>query len=87
MVFQEVSRAGLRLLPLFLFVAAAFLFQILLIVHFALRKWRFDTAMRLGPVVYALGIPSAIVSAMLLLGGKTWSFWLATGTPTMLRAR
>jgi hypothetical protein len=29
-----------------LFVATAFLFQLILIVHFALRKWRFDVALR-----------------------------------------
>ena len=29
-----------------LFVFNALLFQVILITHFALRKWRFDTAMR-----------------------------------------
>jgi hypothetical protein len=33
------------------FVVTAFLFQIILIIHFALRKWRFNTAMRYGPIV------------------------------------
>ena len=42
-----------------LFVVTAFLFQILLIVHFSLRKWRFETALRYGPLVYALSIPAA----------------------------
>ena len=37
----------------FLFVFNAFLFQIILITHFSLRKWRFDAAMRYGWVVYA----------------------------------
>jgi len=60
-----------------LFVASAFLFQILLIIHFALRKWRFDLAMRYGPIVYALSIPAAAISVLLLLGGKTWSLWLS----------
>jgi hypothetical protein len=41
-----------------LFVVASFLFQIVLIVHFALRKWHFDVAMHYGPAVYALGIPA-----------------------------
>jgi hypothetical protein len=53
-----------------LFVVTAFLFQIILIVHFALRKGRFGLAMRYGPIVYALGIPAAVVSVLLLLGGK-----------------
>ncbi len=52
-----------------LFVVTAFIFQIVLIVHFALRKWRFDIAMRYGPVVYALSIPAAIISTILLRNG------------------
>jgi len=59
-----------------LFAVSAFLFQIVLILHFALRKWRFHLAMRYGPIVYALSIPAAALSALLLLGGKTWSLWL-----------
>jgi len=58
------------------FVIWAFLFQIILIVHFALRKWRFNIAKRYGPIVYALGIPAAVLSMFLLLGGKTWSLWI-----------
>ena len=59
-----------------LFAATAFLFQIVLTIHFALRKWRFETAIRYGPIVYALSLPAAIVSLLLLLDGKTWSLWL-----------
>jgi hypothetical protein len=59
-----------------LFVATALLFQIVLIVHFALRKWRFEAAMRYGLIVYALSVPAAVVSVLLMLGGKTWSLWL-----------
>jgi hypothetical protein len=59
-----------------LFVAWAFLFQIALIVHFALRRWRFPVAMRYGPLVYALGIPAAAVSILLLLDGKAWFLWI-----------
>lgn len=59
-----------------LFVLTAFLFQSVLIIHFALRKWRFDTAIRYGPIVYLLSIPSFAVSILLLLGGMTWSLWL-----------
>ncbi len=57
-----------------LFIITAFLFEIILIIHFALRRWRFSTAMRGGPVIYALGIPAAVVSAVLLAGGKSWWF-------------
>jgi len=60
-----------------LFVVASFLFQIVLIVHFALRKWRFAFAMRYGPIVYAMGIPAAAASLSILLGGKPWWLWLS----------
>jgi len=59
-----------------LFVVTAFLFQLVLIAHFALRRWRFDTAIRYGPIVYALSIPAVAVSIVLLLSGKTWELWL-----------
>ena len=59
------------------FVVTAFLFQVVLILHFAMRKWRFRTALRYGPVVYALSIPAAVVSVLLLTGGLSWSFVLA----------
>ena len=60
-----------------LFVGIAFLFQIILIVHFALRKWRFDFAIRYGVIVYALSIPAVLGSTILLIGGMPWTFWLA----------
>ena len=59
-----------------LFVTWSFLFQIILIIYFALRKWRFDIAMRYGPIVYALSIPAVAISIILLVGGKMWSLWL-----------
>jgi hypothetical protein len=59
-----------------LFVFTAFSFQIVLITHFALRKWRFETALRYGPLVYALSIPAAAISLRLLLAGIEWSLWL-----------
>jgi len=59
------------------FVVSAFLFQILLIIHFMLRKWRFGFAMRYGWIVYALSIPAVSVSIVLLLGGMAWSLWLS----------
>lgn len=60
-----------------LFVLAAFLFQLILITHFALRRWRFATAIRYGPIIYALSLPAAAISLLLLLGGQPWSLWLA----------
>ena len=66
---------GLKNLEL-LYVITAILFQIVLIVHFAIRKWRFETAIRYGTIVYGLGIPAFIVSVILLLGNLNWEFWL-----------
>jgi hypothetical protein len=60
-----------------LFIAWAFFFQIVLVVHFALRKRFFERyTLKVGWVVYALSIPAVAISIVLLLGGKTWSFWL-----------
>ncbi len=59
-----------------LFTAFAFLVQLILIIHFALRKWRFDLAMRYGRIVYTLGVPAAILSFILLQAGQPWSLWL-----------
>lgn len=60
-----------------LFVVWAFLFQVVLIVHFALRKPFFESyTMKFGWIVYALCIPAVIISILLLGGGKSWSFWL-----------
>jgi hypothetical protein len=60
-----------------LFVLWAFTFQIAYIVHFALRKRFFESyTVKLGWIAYALSIPAVVISIVLLLGGKTWSFWL-----------
>ena len=63
--------------PETLFVVTAFLFQIVLIAHFSLRKWRFEAAARYGPIVYALGIPAFAVSVLILLAGRPWWLWLS----------
>jgi len=60
-----------------LFIVWAFLFQIILIVHFALRKPFFESyTIKFGWIVYALCIPAVVISIILLRGGKSWSFWL-----------
>jgi len=60
-----------------LFVGWAFLFQIVLIIHFAVRKILFQSyTLRYGWVVYALCIPAIIVSILLLRGGKAWFYGL-----------
>jgi hypothetical protein len=59
-----------------LFVFFALLFQIILIIHFALRKWCFNMAIRYGPIVYVLGILAAVASTLMILGGKSWFLWI-----------
>ena len=60
-----------------LFVLWAFFFQIVLIVHYAIRKPLMETyTEKYGWLVYALCIPAAIISVILLRGGKEWYFWL-----------
>ncbi len=60
-----------------LFVFWAFLLQLLLIVHFALRKSLFESyTMKYGWIIYALCIPAVVISIILMRGGKSWSFWL-----------
>ncbi|MGD2105076.1 MAG: hypothetical protein PVJ55_08200 [Anaerolineae bacterium] len=60
-----------------LFIVWAFFFQVVLIVHFALRKRLFESyTLTYGWLVYALCMPAAIISIVLLLGGKNWFFWL-----------
>jgi len=60
-----------------LFIVWAFLFQILLIVHFAIRKPLFESyTMKFGWIVYALSIPAVAISIVLMRSGKSWSFWL-----------
>ncbi len=59
-----------------LFVFWAFFIQVILIVHFYLRKWEFDVAMRYGPLVYLLSLPAAMISILLIAAGKSWSFWM-----------
>ncbi len=60
-----------------LFVIWAFFFQVVLIVHFALRKWLFARYIRpYGWIVYALAVPAILVSLVLWSAGKTWGLWL-----------
>jgi hypothetical protein len=61
-----------------LFVVWAFLLQVVLIVHFAIRKRLFESyTLRYGWIVYALAIPAVIISLVILKAGKPWYFWLA----------
>ncbi len=59
------------------FVAWAFVFQVVLIIHFGLRKWRFsEYVMKYGWIVYALALPAVLLSLVLWRAGKTWGLWL-----------
>ncbi|MCJ7717165.1 MAG: hypothetical protein MUO54_11690 [Anaerolineales bacterium] len=60
-----------------LFVIWAFFLQMVLIIHFAIRKPFIESyTKKFGWIVYALCIPAAVLSIILLLGGKTLSFWM-----------
>ena len=60
-----------------LYVATAFTFQIVLLVHFILRKWAFDSYINeFGWIVYALALPAAIVSVVLMRQGAEWWMWV-----------
>ena len=60
------------------YIVWAFTFQILLIIHFALRKWNFEKyTFKYGWIIYALGLFAAALSVVQLLNNKAWYFWLA----------
>jgi hypothetical protein len=59
-----------------LFVLCAITFQLILIIHFSLRKWRFTLAIRYGLIVYTLGILAAGISTLMLMAGVTWYYWM-----------
>jgi hypothetical protein len=63
-----------------LFVIWSFLFQVVLIIHFALRKWLFSRyVVKYGWIVYALALPAGLVSLVLWRAGKAWGLWLGGG--------
>jgi hypothetical protein len=62
--------------PETLFVISAFLFQLILLIHFYLRKTHFEVAVRYGWIVYILGIPAAVLSVFSLMSGMGWAFWI-----------
>lgn len=57
------------------YIGVALSFHILLTVHFALRKWAFDVALRFGWIVYALSVPAFAASVFVFLRGGHWGFW------------
>lgn len=60
-----------------LFIFWAFFLEIVLVIHFAIRKPFYDVYTRKwGWIVYGLSIPGLVVSLLLIIDGKSWSFWL-----------
>ena len=60
-----------------LYIIWAFALQIILILHFAVRKPYFEVyTAKYGWLVYALCIPAVIISLILMRGGKSWQYWL-----------
>lgn len=60
-----------------LFIIWAFFLELVLIIHFALRKPFYDSyTAKYGWLAYALSIPGVVISLILLIQGKSWSFWL-----------
>ena len=61
----------------YLFIIWAFFFQTVLIIHFTVRKRFMESyTVKYGWLVYALSIPAALISVIILLGGKDWTYWL-----------
>lgn len=60
-----------------LFVLWAFFLIIAFGIHFAIRKPLMESyTKKYGWIIYALCIPAAIISVILLMGGKDWTLWL-----------
>lgn len=59
-----------------LYILNALGFNLALLIHFSLRKWYFYQAIRWGWIVYALSIPSAFLSILLLLNHEPWFYAL-----------
>jgi hypothetical protein len=61
--------------PNILFTAWAFIYIIVLIIHFSVRRILFESyTLKYGWWVYLLGIPAVIISLLMYRGGMTWSF-------------
>ena len=58
------------------YVVWAFAFQLVLIAFFALRRLNLDLAVKYGWVIYALSLPSIVVSIQQINAGNSWTFWV-----------
>lgn len=59
------------------FVIVAFFIQIVLMVHFAMRKWATITVPWGTAVYLLLGLSGLALGVALVIGKKPWYFWLA----------
>lgn len=59
-----------------IFIITAFFIQIILLIHFAVRKLNFELAVRWGWIVYVLALPALSVSIILLRAREPWTLWL-----------
>jgi hypothetical protein len=60
-----------------MFIAWAFVFQLALIAHFAIRRLLFESyTVRYGWIVYGLSVPALVISVLLLRAGKHWTYWI-----------
>lgn len=59
------------------YVAFSIVFHLMLCIHFAVRKWHFQTTIRWGWLVYALSLPALGLSVWLKNQGVEWFFWIA----------
>jgi len=55
-----------------LYAVTALAFLLLLCVHYAVRRQRMDLIERYGWILYALSLPAAAVSVILLRAGQPW---------------
>lgn len=71
-----------------LYVFNAVAFYCLLCIHFAMRRWRFEVALKYGWIVYALSLLAFVASVVqiswkaewyLWIGGILYSVWAAFG--------
>ncbi len=57
-----------------LYVGFAFLIQALLIINFTARNWKPEIERGYGWIIYALGAPSVILSALMYVEDQPWFF-------------
>jgi hypothetical protein len=58
------------------YVGVVLALQAILIVYFALRRWRAPFAYRIGRAIYALGVPLAAYSVVMVFAGRPWYLWV-----------